>query len=86
MIVSGKVSARWGDHAVELGQGSVIGLAEALSGQPFAWDYTALQDLNVRQWPVERALQQIERAAPLWRALAAHFCAGIARRQQEALG
>jgi CRP-like cAMP-binding protein len=86
MIVSGKVSARWGDHAVELGQGSVIGLAEALSGQAFAWDYTALQDLNVRQWPVERALQQLERAAPLWRALAAHFCAGIARRQQEALG
>jgi CRP-like cAMP-binding protein len=86
MIVSGKVSARWGGHAVELGQGSVIGLAEALSGQAFAWDYTALQDLNVRQWPVERALQHIERADPLWRTLAAHFCAGIARRQQEALG
>ena len=86
MIVSGKASARWGGHAVELGQGSVIGLAEALSGQPFAWDYTVSQDLNARQWPIERALQQLERAGPVWRALAGHFCAGIARCQQEALG
>ena len=86
MIVSGTVSARWGGHAVELGQGSVIGLAEALSGQAFAWDYVVSQDLNVRQWPVERALQQLQRAGLLWRALVGHFFAGIARCQQEALG
>ena len=76
---------RWGGHEVQLGQGSVIGLAEALSGQAFSWDYRASQDLNVRQWPVERALQQIERAEPVWRALLGHFCMGIALRQREAL-
>lgn len=86
MIVSGTVSARWGGREADLGQGSVIGLAEALSGQAFAWNYIASQDLNVRQWPVERALQQLQRAGLLWRALVGHFCAGIARCQQEAQG
>lgn len=86
MIVSGKVRARWGELTVVLGQGAVIGLAEALSAQAFAWDYDVLQDLNARQWPIERALQQLERAEPLWRALAGHLCAGIVKRQQEALG
>jgi len=85
MVVSGKVRANWGTHALELGQGSVIGLAEALTGRPFAWTFTVEQDLNARVVPVERALQQIERAEPMLRALASHACAAIFLRQQEAL-
>jgi CRP-like cAMP-binding protein len=85
MVVSGKVRASWGTHALELGQGSVIGLAEALTGRPFAWTFTVEQDLNARVVPVERALQQIERAEPMLRALASHACAAIFLRQQEAL-
>jgi hypothetical protein len=85
MVVSGKVRASWGACAVELGQGSLIGLAEALTGQAFAWTFTAAQDLNARVVPVERALQQLDRADPTLRALAAHACAAIFLRQQEAL-
>jgi CRP-like cAMP-binding protein len=85
MVVSGKVRASWGTHALDLGQGSVIGLAEALAGRPFAWTYTVEQDLNARVVPVERALQQMERSDPMLRALASHACAAIFLRQQEAL-
>ncbi len=85
MLVSGKVRASWGTQVMELGQGCVIGLAEALTGRPFAWTFTAAQDINARVVPVERALQQIERADPVIRALAAHGCAAIFLRQHEAL-
>ncbi len=85
MLISGKVRASWGSQSIELGQGSVIGLAEAMAGRSFAWTFTAEQDINARVVPVERALQQIERADPVVRALAAHGCAAIFLRQHEAL-
>lgn len=82
LVISGKVLARWGDHRVELGPGAVIGLAEGLSGQPFVWDYTVDQDVNARVLPIERALQQLERADAVLRALASHDCAAILMGQQ----
>ena len=85
MLISGKVRASWGSQSIELGQGSVIGLAEALTSRSFVWTFTAEQDINARVVPVERALQQIERADPVVRALAAHGCAAIFLRQHEAL-
>jgi hypothetical protein len=83
MVVSGKARASWGEHSIELGQGAVIGLAEGLSGMPFVWEYTAVQDLNTRVLPIERCLQQLERADTVLRTLASHACAAIMMRQSE---
>jgi hypothetical protein len=83
MVVSGKARASWGEHSIALGQGAVIGLAEGLSGMPFVWEYTAVQDLNTRVLPIERCLQQLERADTVLRTLASHACAAIMMRQSE---
>jgi hypothetical protein len=58
-----------------LGQGSVIGMAEGLTGMPFAWTYAAAQDSDARVLPLDRALARLERADPVLRALASHVCA-----------
>lgn len=86
MVVSGKVRAKWRDHSVELGQGSLIGLAEGLTGKPYLWEFTAERDINARVIPIERVLQQFERTDPALRHWASHCCAAILMRQQESLG
>lgn len=85
MVVSGKARAQWREHSVELGQGSLIGLAEGLTGKPYLWEFTAEQDINARVIPIERALQQFERTDPILRQWAGHCCAAILMRQQESL-
>jgi CRP-like cAMP-binding protein len=84
MVISGKARASWGGLSVELGQGAVIGLAEGLTGMPFEWEYTAIEDLNTRVLPIERCLQQLERADGVLRNLASHACAAIMMRQSQA--
>jgi hypothetical protein len=86
MVVSGKARAKWREHSVELGQGSLIGLAEGLTGKPYLWEFTAEQDINARVIPIERALQQFDRTDPVLRQWAGHCCAAILMRQQESLG
>lgn len=86
MTVSGLAQASIGDHALELGQGCVIGVAEGLTGSDFSWSFQALQDINARAFPLDRALQRLERADPLMRALASHLCAVILAQQAAALG
>jgi hypothetical protein len=68
---------------VELGQGAVIGLAEGLTGQPFVWEYSAVQDLNARVLPIERCLQQLERTEGVLRTMASHACAAIMMHQSQ---
>ncbi len=86
MVVSGKARAKWREYSVELGQGSLIGLAEGLTGKPYLWEFTAEQDINARVIPIERVLQQLERTDPVLRQWASHCCAAILMRQQESLG
>lgn len=82
LLVNGKAQARIGEHLVQLGQGSVVGVAEGLCGQPFGWHFSAMQDINARVFSIDRALQRLERADPSLRALASHWCAFIIDRQR----
>ncbi|MBM3362263.1 MAG: cyclic nucleotide-binding domain-containing protein [Betaproteobacteria bacterium] len=82
MVISGKVRAKWREHSLLLGQGSVIGLAEGLTGKPYLWEFTAEQDINARAIPIEKALQQFERADSRIKQLASHSCASILMLQR----
>ncbi len=84
MLVNGKAQVRIGEHLVQLGQGSVVGVAEGLTGQPFGWHFSAMQDINARVFSIDRALQRLERADPTLRALASHWSAFILERQRVA--
>lgn len=75
MLVRGAALARMGEHRVQLGQGSVIGLAEGLTGQPFGWTFATDQDSDARVFPLDRVLGRLERSDPVLRALASHLCA-----------
>lgn len=83
LLVNGKAQARIGEHVVQLGQGSVVGVAEGLTGKSFLWNYSTLQDINARVFPIDRALQRIERADATLRALASHLCATILAHQSD---
>jgi CRP-like cAMP-binding protein len=86
VLVQGRAQVRIGAHVLELGQGSVVGVAEGLTGQPFSWQHMAVQEVDVRAFPVERALARLERADPALRALAAHLCALILNEQRSFQG
>jgi len=75
MLVRGAAQARMGGHSVQLGQGSVIGMAEGLTGQPFGWTFATTQDCDARVFPLDRVLGRLERSDPVLRALASHLCA-----------
>jgi CRP-like cAMP-binding protein len=75
MLVQGEALAQLGEHRVQLGQGSVIGLAEGLTGQPFGWTFATAQDSDARVFPLDRVLGRLERSDPVLRALASHLCA-----------
>jgi len=83
LLVHGRAQATLGAHTVELGQGSVLGLAEGLTGADFVWRCSALQDLSARVFPIDRALQRLERADARLRGLAAHLCARILQVQAD---
>jgi len=85
MLVNGKAQARIGEHLVQLGQGAVVGVAEGLTGKPYGWHFSTMQDINARVFPIDRALQRLERADPVLRALASHLCAYILVSQRQGL-
>lgn len=86
MLVQGQAQLRLGEHELRLGQGSVIGVAEGLTGQAFSWQHAALEDIDARAFPVERALERLERADPVFRALASHLCALVLAEQRDFKG
>ena len=75
MLLQGAALAQLGEHRVQLGQGSVIGMAEGLTGQPFGWTFATAQDSDARVFPLDRVLGRLERSDPELRALASHLCA-----------
>lgn len=64
IIFQGQAVASWNQTQFHLGPGSVIGLAEALSGQPCRWSVTADSILHTRSIPIAQALEDIQRASP----------------------
>ena len=86
MLVRGAARASLGEQRVQLGQGSVIGMAEGLTGMPFAWTYAAAQDSDARVLPLDRALARLERADPVLRALVSHVCALTLSMQRDFVG
>ena len=81
LLVNGKAQVRIGEHLVQLGQGSVIGVAEGLTGRDFGWNFSSIQDINARVFPIDRGLLRLDRADPTLKALASHLSATILAMQ-----
>lgn len=64
IIFQGQAVASSQDTQFHLGPGAVIGLAEALAGQPSRWTVKADSILHTRSIPIAHALADIQRAHP----------------------
>lgn len=62
VLVAGTAQARFGNKTVQLGRGSILGLAEAISGQLVPWQLTAVGDVTVKTLSVGKVLRDLERA------------------------
>lgn len=62
VLVEGAVEARVGGKSIRLRHGSVLGLAEGITGEPFTWSLIALEDVTVKIIPMDRVLRDLERA------------------------
>jgi CRP-like cAMP-binding protein len=63
VLVEGAVEARVaGGKSIRLRHGSVLGLAEGITGSPFSWSLVALEDVTVKIIPMDRVLRDLERA------------------------
>jgi len=82
LLVNGKAQARIGEHLVQLGQGAVVGVAEGLTGKSYGWHFSTMQDINARVFPIDRALQRLDRIDSVLRGLASHLCAFILSGQR----
>ena len=59
---------------MRLRHGSILGLAEGITGAPYAWTSIALEDVTVKTIPMDKVLRDLERANS--------GIAGIVRRVQ----
>ena len=62
VLVEGAVEAHVGGKSIRLRHGSVLGLAEGITGTPFTWSLVALEDVTVKIIPMDRVLRDLERA------------------------
>ncbi len=62
VLVEGAVEATLGGRSVRLGHGSILGLAEGITGAPYAWTSIALEDVTVKTIPMDKVLRDLERA------------------------
>jgi CRP-like cAMP-binding protein len=62
VIVEGSVSAQCGSRTIRLGHGSVMGLAEGITGSPFPWTLVANDNVTVKSIPIYRILQGLARS------------------------
>jgi len=62
LLVEGAVEASAGGKSFRLRHGSVLGLAEGITGTPFTWSLIALEDVTVKIIPMDRVLRDLERA------------------------
>lgn len=62
VLVAGRAEARFGSQVVQLGRGSILGLAEAISGELVPWQLTALTSVAVKTISIDKVLRDLERA------------------------
>jgi len=60
VIMEGSVEAQCGNRTMRLGCGSVIGLAEGITGEPFSWTLVAKEHLTVKVISVDKVLRDLE--------------------------
>jgi CRP-like cAMP-binding protein len=64
VIVEGSVEAHCGNRSLRLGYGSVIGLAEGITGTPFSWTLVAKENLTVKALSIDKVLRNLEHSNP----------------------
>lgn len=64
VIVEGSVEATCGKRTIRLGYGSVMGLAEGITGAPFSWSLIAKENLTVKAISIDKVLRSLERSNP----------------------
>lgn len=62
VLVEGAVEATLGGRSVRLRHGSILGLAEGITGAPYAWTSIALEDVTVKSISIDKVLRDLERA------------------------
>ncbi len=62
VLVEGAVEATLGGRSVRLRHGSILGLAEGITGAPYAWTAIALEDVTVKTISIDKVLRDLERA------------------------
>lgn len=77
IIFQGQAVATCQQTQFHLGPGAVIGLAEALAGQPCRWTVKAESILHTRSIPIGPALADIQRANPGLRSICGSTVARI---------
>jgi len=64
VIIEGSVNASFGDRTIRLGHGSVLGLAEGITGKPFSWTLVANEHLTVKTISIDKVLRGLEHSNP----------------------
>lgn len=64
VIMEGSVEAQCGSRNIRLGCGSVMGLAEGITGEPFSWTLVAREHLTVKVISVDKVLRDLEHCNP----------------------
>ena len=64
VLVEGAIEATLGGRSVRLRHGSILGLAEGITGAPYAWTSVALEDATVKIISMDKVLRDLERANP----------------------
>jgi CRP/FNR family cyclic AMP-dependent transcriptional regulator len=60
VITEGSVEAQCGDRSIRLGCGSVLGLAEGITGEPFSWTLVARENLTVKVISIAEVLRDLK--------------------------
>jgi CRP/FNR family cyclic AMP-dependent transcriptional regulator len=86
VLVAGTAEGRFGSKVVQLGRGSILGLAEAISGEMVPWRLTALTEVTVKTMPMDKVLRDLERANPGLRGIVRYTTARILDLQKTLVG
>jgi len=60
VITEGSVEAQCGNRTIRLGCGSVLGLAEGITGEPFSWTLVARENLTVKVISIDEVLRELK--------------------------
>jgi CRP/FNR family cyclic AMP-dependent transcriptional regulator len=86
VLVAGTVEGRFGNKVVQLGRGSILGLAEAISGELVPWRLTATTKVTVKTLSIDKVLRDLERANSGLRGIVRYTTARILDLQKTLVG